>query len=371
MSPLIAQRMSTVDSSGIRKIFDLAARIENPVNFSIGQPDFDVPAPIKEAGIKAIREGANRYTVTQGIPELHEAIRATLKSKSNYEPEGLLVTSGVSGALVLAMLALVEKGDEVLIGDPYFVMYKHLVNLAGGTPKFIDTYDSNFQMSAEAVQDAITPKTKLLILNSPCNPTGAVTSEEELRRIAAVARKHELLVISDEIYEDFCYETACASMTAFYDRALLVHGFSKSYAMTGWRMGFAAGPAEIIAEMTKLQQFSFVCAPSMAQWGALAALNVDTSSYVQAFRAKRDRIYDGLKKAFDIVKPEGAFYVFPRAPWGTATEFVQEAIKRKVLIIPGNVFSEKDTHFRISYATSEDQIDSGVEILTKLARSRS
>jgi len=367
---LIAKRMALLDSSGIRKIFDLAANMADPVNFSIGQPDFDVPEAAKEAAIEAIRNGENRYTVTQGIPQLHERLRRLLREQKRWEPEGLLITSGASGALILALLVLVEKGDEVLIGDPYFVMYKHLVNLAGGTPRLLDTYD-DFELTAPKVEKAITRRTKVLILNSPCNPTGAVISAQELERIAAVARRHNLVVISDEIYSDFSYEESCPSMAGLYDKVLLVHGFSKTYAMTGWRMGYAAGPAEIIAEMTKLQQFSFVCAPSMAQWGALKALEIDPSAYVDAFKRKRDRIYDGLKGAFDVRRPSGAFYIFPKAPWASATEFVEEAIRNNVLMIPGKVFSERDTHFRISYATSLEQIDRGVEILNRLARSRS
>jgi len=370
MSGPIASRMAKLDASGIRKVFDLAAKMENPINLSIGQPDFDVPQPIKDAAIKAIQDGHNRYTVTQGLAELHEAIRVKLKKDRDWEPENLLVTSGVSGALVLAMLVMIEEGDEVIIGDPYFVMYKHLVNLAGGTPVFIDTYTTGFEMTAQSIEAAITDKTKLILLNSPGNPTGAVSSFDELEKIADVARAHDIYVITDEIYEDFTYEGSCPSISKLYDKVLLFHGFSKTYAMTGWRMGFAAGPAEVLAEMTKLQQYSFVCAPSMAQVAAIEAFNIDTSPYVDQFRQKRDRIYNGLKEDFDIIKPRGAFYIFPKAPWGTATEFVEAAIEENVLMIPGSVFSERDTHFRISYATTHEDIDCGIDVLTRLARSR-
>ena len=268
---------------------------------------------------------------------------------------------------MLAFLVLVEEGDEVIIGDPYFVMYKHLVNLAGGVPQFVNTYDG-FEMTADLIEAAVTERTKILVLNSPCNPTGAVTPMAELKKIAEVARRHDLIIITDEIYDAFCYDGPYPSIVGLYDKVLLVSGFSKSHAMTGWRMAYAAGPGEIVAEMTKLQQFSFVCAPSMAQWAALKALEVDTTPYVNRFRAKRDRIFNGLKGAFEVRRPAGAFYIFPKAPWGTASEFVEAAIRENVLIIPGNVFSEKDTHFRISYATGECEIDRGVEILNRLAR---
>ena len=363
---MIARRMAKLDASGIRKVFDLAASMTDPINLSIGQPDFDVPEPVKEAAVGAIRQGRNRYTVTQGLPELHEALRTQIAARKGFDPDGLLITSGVSGALVLAFLVLLDEGDEVLIPDPYFVMYKHLVNLCGAVPVFVDTYP-DFQVTAERLQSAVTPKTKMVLLNSPANPTGTLIADEELPRVAALAEKHDLLVVSDEIYDAFVYDVELKSIGAIYSKTLLMGGFSKSHGMTGWRLGYTAGPKDIIQEMTKLQQFTFVCAPSFAQIAGVVALDTDPTPYVKAYRRKRDMIHDGLKDAgYDIERPGGAFYIFPKAPWGTDLEFVAEAIRNQLLIIPGSVFSEKATHFRISYAATEETIEKGLDVLRRL-----
>ena len=367
---MIAKRMRHIDSSGIRKVFDKAAQLRDPINLSIGQPDFDVPEPVKEAAIEAIRAGFNKYTVTQGIPELHQAIRRHIKQTKNMEPEGLLITSGTSGGILLAFLVLVDPGDEVVFPDPYFVMYKHLTNLVGGVPRYINTYP-DFRLRREAVEAALGPKTKLLVINSPCNPTGAVYSRDELQMVAEIAAERGVLVISDEIYSAFSYEGPAPSLAALYPRnTLLLDGFSKSHAMTGWRLGYAAGPAEVIAQMTTLQQYSFVCAPSVAQKMGVKALEVATQGYVDEYRRKRNAICNGLKERFEVTRPSGAFYLFPKAPWGSATQFCERAIENRLLIIPGNVFSERDTHFRIAYAASMETIESGIEVLNRLAAQR-
>jgi len=363
---VISKRMAQIDSSGIRKVFDLAAKLESPIDFSIGQPDFDVPEEAKEAAIAAIREGYNRYTVTQGIPELRQKIKAHVESRYGWAPEEVLVTSGVSGGIMLAILALVDPGDEVLIPDPYFVMYKHLTRLAGGIPKFIDTYP-DFSLKAEKIERAVTDRTKLLIINNPCNPTGAVYREDELQAVAQVARQHKLLVMSDEIYCDFCYDEGFHSAVKYFPHVLLLGGFSKSYAFTGWRLGYACGPSSIISQMTKLQQFSFVCAPAPVQQAGLVALDLDVSAHIAKYKRKRDLIYQGLKDKFEVSEPKGAFYIFPKVPRGTDEEFVKKAIESNVLVIPGSIFSEKNTHFRISFATSDDDIVHGAEVLSSLA----
>jgi aspartate aminotransferase/aminotransferase len=370
----IADRMGLLDASGIRKVFDLAAKLKDPVDFSIGQPDFDVPDACKDVAIEAIRRGRNKYTQTQGTAALLGAL-ADLCGREFTWPDpyrgpsgerGYLVTSGSSGALVLAILTLVNPGDEVVFADPYFVMYRHLVHLAGGVPVTVDTYP-DFRPDPEKFAKAITDKTRLLILNSPCNPSGAVYTREELAAIAELAAKRDLLVISDEIYNSFCYDAPFVSMASLYENTLLMRGFSKSHAMTGWRVGWCAGPKAIIEKMTMLQQYTFVCAPSMAQEACVTALRMDVSWACDAYSRKRDLIYEGLRDRFGLLKPAGAFYAFVPAPGGKATEFVQKAIANNVLIIPGNVFSGRDTHFRISYATTEDKIRKGVEILSGLA----
>lgn len=365
-----ADRMAKIDASGIRKVFDLAATMKNPINLSIGQPDFDVPESIREEAVEAIRKGFNKYTQTQGLADLREAVWQNAAREfgwTNQADHPVLITSGVSGALMLAFLVLVNPGDEVILLDPYFVMYKHLVNLAGGVPVSVDTYP-DFKPDAARIEAAITPRTRILAINSPCNPTGAVYTREELQAIAEVARRHNLLVISDEIYDMFCYDEPFVSLAGLYENTLLMRGFSKSYAMTGWRMGWCTGPAPVLEKMTMLQQYSFVCAPSMAQVASTVALRTDMSEQVAGYRRKRDMVFDALGDTFGLVKPGGAFYAFVPAPKGmAASDFVTKAIENNVLIIPGNVFSDQDTHFRISYATADDRLAEGLEILRRLA----
>jgi aspartate aminotransferase/aminotransferase len=362
----IAERMQHIQSSGIRKVFELARSLTDPVNLSIGQPDFDVPAPVKAAAIRAIEAGRNGYTVTQGIPELRAKIQAAVDREYGHRDRAVLITSGTSGGLVLALLCTVNPGDEVVIFDPFFVMYPHLVTLAGGTAVFVDTYP-DFQIDLARVKAALTPRTKAIIVNSPANPTGVVLTRECLRELARLARERGVLLISDEVYRVFCYDGPFASPAEFNEDVLVLDGFSKAYGMTGWRLGFAHGPRALIEEMAKLQQFTFVCAPSIVQHAGVAAWDHDTSSAVADYRRKRDRICEGLKDRFELARPSGAFYVFPKAPWGSATDFVAECVRNNLLVIPGQTFSRQDTHFRISYAADDRTIDRGIAILNRLA----
>lgn len=374
---LISDRLLAIDASGIRKVFDLAAKIKDPINLSIGQPDFDVPESIKQSAIDAINAGHNRYTQTQGIAELRNAVVKKFQHEFSHdgrwnEPASL-ITSGVSGGLLLAIMTCVGPGDEVLIGDPYFVMYKHLVTLAGGKAKFIDTYP-DFQLTPARVEPHITDRTKLLILGSPSNPTGVVTQPAVMKQLVELCEQSGILLVSDEIYDEFCYakvQGRAPSPASFSENLLVLRGFSKTYGMTGWRLGYAVGPTPLIEQMTKLQQYTFVCAPSMVQDAGVAALDVDMSGHVAAYQRKRDRVVAMLKDRFELTVPEGAFYAFPKVPTGeTATQFVERAIAKKLLIIPGNVFSERDTHFRISYACEDAMLERGLEILNELAEKR-
>jgi aspartate aminotransferase/aminotransferase len=367
----IADRMKKIDSSGIRKVFNLAAQIENPVNLSIGQPDFPVPDAIKEAAVRAIMADKNSYTLTQGIPELKALIEKMYKDKYGFQAEASVITSGVSGGLLLALMAIVNPGDEVLIPDPSFVMYKHLVNLLGGVPVFYDTYP-DFKVPRQEIAKKITDRTKVLLVNSPSNPTGAVLAAEDLKFLASAAKKAGAFVITDEIYDEFVYDGDYHSLSEYpeaRENLLVLNGFSKAVSITGWRVGYALGPADVINEMIKLQQYSFVCAPSFAQYALLKLLEVDRSGNRESYRKKRDYIYEELKDRYKVVKPGGAFYMFPPAPakYRNSAEFVEKAIGRKVLVIPGNVFSERDTHFRISFAADDRTLERGVTILNELA----
>jgi aspartate/methionine/tyrosine aminotransferase len=363
----IADRVRPVESSGIRKVFDLARSLKDPVNLSIGQPDFDVPESVKAAAHAAIDAGHNAYTVTQGIPELRAKIAATLRRRYPHPDRELVLTSGTSGGLYLAMLCTINPGDEVIVFDPYFALYPHLLSLTGGKMVAIDTYP-DFSLDVDKVRAAVSPRTKAIIVNTPANPTGRVYARDALRDLALLAKQRNILLFSDEIYSLFCYDEPFCSPAEFSEDVVVFDGFSKTYGMTGWRLGYCHGPRRLIDEMIKVQQFTYVCAPSMVQHAGVTAWDFDVTPFAAAYRQKRNRIYAGLKERFEIGHPDGAFYLFPKAPFGTGTEFVAEAIRNNVLIIPGNVFSQRDTHFRLSYAADDRTLDRGIDILNRLAR---
>ncbi|QDU38352.1 Putative N-acetyl-LL-diaminopimelate aminotransferase [Maioricimonas rarisocia] len=362
----ISDRMHRIDASGIRKVFDLAASLDSPINLSIGQPHFDTPEAVRSACTLAVDTGRNAYSQTQGIKPLVEALQSRADAEYGHADRKAFVTSGTSGGLMLALCTLVNPGDEVIVFDPWFVMYKHLTTMAGGKVVNIPTYP-DFRIDVDRVRDAITDRTKVILFNSPANPTGTVAGEEEVRALAELAAEKDVALISDEIYRLFCYDQPFVSPAQFNDQTIVVDGFSKSHSMTGWRVGWCHGPEHVIQQMLKLQQFTFVCSPQPLQWGALAALDEDMSSHVDEYRKKRNFMRESLQEKFDIRGADGAFYMFIKAPWGTGSEFVRKAIENNLLIIPGNVFSESDTHFRLSYAASDETLRRGVEVLNRLA----
>jgi aspartate aminotransferase/aminotransferase len=365
---MFASRVRGLEVSGIRKIFNLSTTMESCIDLSIGQPHFAVPGALVSAAQSAIEEGHNRYTSTGGIPELKEGVRRLIRDQLGLEVESVLITSGVSGGLLLACLALVEPGDEVVMPDPHFVLYRALVELCGGIPVFCDTYP-DFRLREEELESSITAKTKFIIINSPQNPTGTCYSREELESVAKIARAHDLLVISDEIYNRFTYDTPALSMLQFHPKTLMLSGFSKAFAMPGWRIGHAVGPREIIDVMETLQQFTFVCPPAPFQTACARCLDFDVTPYADDYRRRRDRTYEGLRKRFAVTKPGGAFYMFPKVPWPgrTATEFVTAAIQRGLLLVPGRAFSRRDTHFRLCFGAPDDELDAGIKLLNELA----
>lgn len=361
----ISQRMHNIDASGIRRVFDLAAKMTDPINLSIGQPHFDTPDVIKAAMKQAVDDGKNAYSQTQGIAPLREKIQASVDAEYGHPDRQAFVTSGTSGGLMLSLQVLVDPGDEVIIFDPYFVMYKHLVAMAGGTPVFIDTYP-DFRIDVQKVADAITEKTKVILFNSPANPTGAVPAASEVEALAKLAKDKDIALISDEIYRTFNYDHDFASPTKWNDQTLVIDGFSKSHSMTGWRLGWMHGPEHIIQQLIKLQQYTFVCAPHPVQWAGLAAWDYDISDRVTEYKQKRDFMLAELSDDYEIHGANGAFYLMIKAPAGTGTEFVTKAIDHNLLMIPGNVFSNQDTHFRISYAATDETLQQGVEVLKKM-----
>jgi aspartate aminotransferase/aminotransferase len=295
-------------------------------------------------------------------------IRELVRREEGVEA-AVLVTSGVSGGLLLSLLATVNPGEEVLFLDPYFVSYLQLTNLIGGKAVPVSSYP-DFRFRRDAVEAAITPRTKAILINSPANPTGRVMTSEEVEAAAELAQRHNLVLISDEIYEQLSYDGGSPSPLAMApENTVVLRGFGKTYGITGWRMGYAVGPAAIIEEMTKFHQYTYVCAPSMAQFATLTALKTDVSDHLHDYARKRDLVCNLLESRFEIVRPGGGFYVFPRVPdhFSSATQFCEAAAQEGVLVIPGSAFSAQDTHFRISYATSDAMLRRGCEVLCRLA----
>ncbi|MGA1017566.1 MAG: pyridoxal phosphate-dependent aminotransferase [Phycisphaerales bacterium] len=379
LDALLSARSRAIDASGIRRVFDLGATLENPINLSIGQPDFPVPEPIKRAAVAAIEGDHNGYTPTQGLAPLRQAIRRRLEDRAGWAADDpsidVLVTSGTSGGLLLAAMALLEAGDEIVVPDPYFVMYPQLGPLTGGRVVTCSTYP-DFRLTAERVEPLLGPRTKAVLLNSPSNPCGIVATETEVRDLVDLCRRRGVLLISDEIYDEFVFDDAlehgtCPTPARFEEDLLLIGGFGKTYACTGWRLGYAAGPKRLIAEMAKMQQYTFVCAPTPAQHGVLASFDVSMRDHVEAYARRRDLVLEKLSPHASVARPGGAFYAFvevPRHLGMTGTAFVERAVAERVLTIPGAVFSERDTHFRLSFATAEDRLVEGLEILARLLR---
>jgi aspartate/methionine/tyrosine aminotransferase len=390
---LLCDRARAIEASGIRRVFELGAKLADPINLSIGQPDFPVPDSIKRAAIEAIQGDRNGYTLTQGIPELRERIERELAhdlgwSFAGASDPGVLVTSGTSGALLLAMLVLVGPGDEFIIPDPYFVMYPYLAPICGGKAVRCETYP-DFRMTAERLEPLITPRTKVVLFNSPGNPTGVVASREECHDVLDLCRRRGVLLISDEIYDGFVFDDGATDRAAKdpSDRRcpspartpgagedlLVIRGFGKTYGVTGWRMGYAAGPKALLAEMAKIQQYTFVCAPSMAQWGCLAAFDTDISGHVREYQSRRDLVVRRLGEVTDLATPAGTFYAFPKVPERlgvTGTQLVERAVERNLLTIPGAVFSSRDTHLRLSFAAPREKLERGLEVLVDLLSGR-
>jgi len=364
---IISRRASAFDSSGIRKAFDLAARLEDPINLAIGQPDFAMPAAACEAARGAIDSGKSGYTQTQGIPQLRERLEGAVRDELGQAGRKLCVTSGSSGALVLVLMALVDPGDEVILFEPAFVMYRPLVEFLGGRCVIVDTSPS-FRIDVDGVAAAITPRTKAILLNTPSNPTGFVAPLDTVRDLALLAERAGVTLISDELYRSYCYDEPFHSPAAHSDRVVVIDGFSKSHAMTGWRVGWVHGPAEVIDACTMLQQYTFVCAPQVGQWAAIAAIDAPMEIPLAECKRKRDKLMAGIASRYRFVKPGGAFYLYPEAPGGSGKRFAELAAEQeKLIVVPGSVFGAADTHFRIAYTVTDRTLDRGIAALLRLA----
>jgi aminotransferase len=382
MRSFVASQIQEVPPSGIRRFFDIAATMDDVISLGIGEPDFATPPDIVRAGVVSLDAGETHYTSNSGILELRVALADHLERLYGvrYDPETeLLITVGVSEALYLALAATSEHGDEVIVPEPCFVSYNPEVVFAGGVPVNVDTrVENDFQLLASQVEEVVTGQTKTLLLGYPNNPTGAVMSRERLQDIARLAEKHDLLVISDEIYDRLVYgveHTCFASLPGMRERTILLGGFSKAYAMTGWRIGYAAAPAEILGAMRKVHQYTIMSAPTTAQFAALEALRHGESA-VQEMRARYDRrrrlIVDGLNDiGLTCFEPKGAFYAFPSiAITGMTDEEFSERLlmEEKVACVPGSAFGTCGAgHVRCSYATAYDQIEQALERMARFA----
>ncbi|WP_198360492.1 aminotransferase class I/II-fold pyridoxal phosphate-dependent enzyme [Thermincola potens] len=353
------------------------------ISLGVGEPDFVTPWHIREACIYSLEKGYTMYTSNYGLPQLREAIAQDIYKnyKVKYEPKNeVLVTVGVSEAMDLALRAVLDSGDEALIPEPCFVSYSPSTVLAGGVPVAIPTtLENEFRVTAAQIENAITPKTKVLILSYPNNPTGATITREELVEIAKVVEKHDLIVISDEIYDKLTYEgchTCFSSLSGMRDRTILLNGFSKAYAMTGWRIGYAAGHHEIIAAMTKIHQYAMLCAPVMAQMAALEALTngeEEMRRMVEHYDRRRRLVLKGFAEiGLDCFEPKGAFYAFPsiKKTGLTSAEFAERLLKEaKVAVVPGDVFGANgEGHIRCSYAASVENLSEAIERIGKFLK---
>ncbi len=365
---MLAQRVRRIEPSGIRRIFELMATMEDPINLSIGQADYDPPEALVEAACRAIRNGHNRYTTTQGLAGLNERVLDMVAARYGHRPPASLITAGVSGGILLSFLALLDPGDEILLPDPNFMMYRHLAELCGATVRTYSLYP-RFHLDPDEIGALVNEKTKVVFINSPSNPTGGVLSRAEVEAVAAAADRVGAYVISDEIYDGFVYADEFASPVGLSERVIQLSGFSKTYGVPGWRMGYATGPVEVLDAIKTLQQFSFVCAPAPFQHAILeAAFDLDMTPYLDAYRRKRDRLVEGLHPAYDLVPPEGSFYAFPSLPGGVAEgAFIEAALENKLLVVPGSAFSARDTHFRLSFAASDADLERGLDVLGRLA----
>lgn len=362
------EKAAGIKPSGIRRFFDIANEMEDVISLSVGEPDFLTPWHIREAGIHSLEKGRTRYTPNRGLMMLREEVCRFVKRKYglSYQPESdVLITVGGSEAIDMALRCLITEGDEVIIPEPCFVCYDPMTRMAGGTPVSIATKAENeFRLTPEELENAITEKTKVLVFPFPNNPTGAVMRREHLEQIAEIVIRHDLIVLSDEIYSELTYggepHVSIASLPGMQERTIVINGFSKTYAMTGWRMGYAVGPKELIAPMTKLHQYAIMSAPTTSQYAAIEALrngDEDIAEMRDQYDMRRRLLVDGLNRlGLTCFEPEGAFYVFPsiQSTGMTSEEFCERLLYDKhVAVVPGSAFGACGEGFiRISYAYS-------------------
>lgn len=377
---IISERCKVLKPSGIRKFFDIAATMQGVISLGVGEPDFQTPWTIRRSAIAALEKGKTVYTANAGLMELRKSICGYIKRKINveYDPaKELIVTVGGSEAIDLGIRALVNPGDEVLIVEPCFVCYAPIVTLTGGVPVTVETKAENgFKLTAEDLKAKITDRTKLLIMPFPNNPTGAIMTRDELEPIAEILRGTNIMVLSDEIYAELTYEGRHVSITEFdgmKERTLLVNGFSKAFAMTGWRLGYLAGPEPIVKQMLKIHQYAIMCSPTVSQYAAVEAMNScdgEVVKMVNEYNIRRRWLVQALNEiGLTCFEPKGAFYVFPsiKSTGLSSQEFCEQLLyKHNVAVVPGDAFGEcGEGHIRISYAYSLKHLMEAVERISE------
>lgn len=381
---ILSEKVQKMKPSGIRKFFDIAAEIEGAISLSIGEPDFQTPWPIRRVAITALEKGKTKYTANAGIAELRESVSRYLDKKIGvqYNPNSeIMITVGGSEAIDAAIRALLNPGDEVIIPEPSFVCYAPLAEMADGKAVTVKTYfEDEFRLTPEALKAAITDKTKLLILPFPNNPTGAVMEREHLEAIAEVLRGTDIMVLSDEIYSELSYGTkhcSIASLDGMRERTIVVDGFSKAFSMTGWRLGFAAGPAPVIKQILKIHQYGIMSSPTVSQYAAIEALEnceSEVKSMVAEYEMRRNLLVSSFNKmGLSCFEPKGAFYVFPciKSTGLTSDEFCTRLLKEhKVAVVPGNAFGESGEGFvRVSYAYSVNHLNTALKRIEEFLES--
>ena len=379
----LSEKVKEIKPSGIRKFFDIVSDMPDAISLGVGEPDFETPWHIREEGIYSLEKGRTHYTSNAGLKELKQEIAAYLhrKFQLTYHPQNeILVTVGGSEAIDVAMRAMLNPGDEVLIPQPSYVAYLPCTTLADGVPVIINLQEKNeFKLTPEELDAAITPKTKILVLPFPNNPTGSVMNREELEKIAKVIIEHDLWVVSDEIYSELSYQephVSIASLPGMAERTIVINGFSKSYAMTGWRLGYAAGPERVISQMTKIHQFCIMCAPTTSQFAAVEALrngDEDVAHMKEVYNQRRRYLMHAIREMnLDCFEPFGAFYIFPNiSRFGmTSDEFATKLLmKEQVAVVPGTAFGDCGEGFvRISYAYSLETLKEAMERIRRFIK---
>lgn len=377
----LANRISSIPKSGIREIFDIASSQEGVINLGIGEPDFNTPKFIRDSAKKAIDRGCHNYTTNSGMLELRSEISKKLKKENGMDVDPrseIIVTSGATQAIFVAMHCLLNPGDEVLMPSPVFVAYMQSVKIAGGTPVEVPMKEEeNYALSVKSLEKAVTKRTKLLVLNSPCNPTGTVYSRNAMEEASAFAEIHGLTIVSDEIYEDFLYEDtrsySPASKPEFRDRILTINGFSKTFAMTGWRLGYAAGPEKLISAMTRYNMYNQVCATTIAQIAGIAALRGSRSFFKPILKrysnCRRTALELLDKLGLEFAMPQGAFYIFPNIS-KIATDSMAYAkrllLEERVAVTPGSAFGRAgEGHIRLSYSQNEETLQKATKRISR------